>query len=130
MSKDRPLAPFVKLEAIGGHAAPVGEIPASDGRCDFVFCCPDGAGEARAATIGAHRNGGALRHPCAACTIAAADAGHAISVAGVFLDCESVPQLDACLDRAIDEQLIERNAPRPVGRRHAIDHQIAAHQRE
>src|SRR5882672_12765657 len=130
MPKDGPFAPFVKLQAIEGHAAPVGEIPAGDGRGDFVFCCPDGTGEVGAAAVGSHRNGGALRYSRPARAIAAADAGYVISVACVFLGCESVPQLNTRLKRAIDEQVIERNAPRAVARRNATDHQIATHKRE
>src|SRR5258707_7422470 len=61
MPKDGPFAPFVKLQAIGGHTAPVGEIPAGDRRRHFGFCCPDGSGEGGAAAVRPPRGGGGRR---------------------------------------------------------------------
>jgi AraC-like DNA-binding protein len=107
MPEDGALAPLIDFQAIGGHTAPIGEIPAGEGRRDFIFRRPDSAGKMGTAAIGSHRDGGAFRRPRAARAITAANAGHAILHEALFVPACRMIRLQ-CGDPGLSSERIAR----------------------
>jgi hypothetical protein len=128
--KDHFVLSGIYLQTFLGNSAPVGKVPAGEGRGCLVNRSFYLAGQAGVSAVGPHGHSGLLSYGSWGRAIVAVYARDAAAFRDEFADRECLPQFSARFDGSVYKHFVERRASWATTKRQAIYYQPFARQRD